>query len=102
DLVKRMYGCAITCSDTSSTVGVSQAGFFWSGAGLMARASLTFGASIVTLVSLMRPPFGALRPSAFGATYSPPRGGLHRPRRLAHRPAGLRRATPRHTPATPA
>jgi hypothetical protein len=46
--VKRMYGCAITCSETSSSLGVSQTGFWSGGVGVTLLLWCTpFAGSIV-------------------------------------------------------
>src|SRR6266513_209646 len=54
--VKRMYGCAITCSETSSSFGVSQTGLSVGFEARLTADSAVFGVSIVNLVSLIVPP----------------------------------------------
>ena len=50
DQVKRMYGCAITCSETSSSFGVSHSAFLAGAVGLVSRCSAVFD-SLVTFAS---------------------------------------------------
>src|SRR5271157_3950566 len=51
-----MYGWAITCSDTSSSLGVSHANFCAGWAVSLLRSSPDFAASIVSFNSLIFPP----------------------------------------------
>src|SRR4029453_2512975 len=51
-----MYGCAITCSDTSSSLGVSQASFS-AGFAFSVVGTADLSPSNFTLSSLMLPPF---------------------------------------------
>src|SRR5271169_6277497 len=75
-----MYGCAITCSDTSSSLGVSQACLRAASAGSADLAVALFLSSNFTLRSLTLAPWILTEPEQLtsNSTNSLPREAIHR------------------------